>query len=101
MAECLQDALDGILGDEDRAGAGSEAPSQAAMPKKLREPMTRLATFGEHVPAFGERLRSCACHVAGRWCISVCVGACGLLVAGPWSWVFGLITYLPRYFAEK
>lgn len=28
MAECLQDALDGILGDE--AGASSEVPSQAA-----------------------------------------------------------------------
>ncbi len=49
-----------------------------------------LATFGEHVRAFGERLRSCACHVVGRWCISVCVGACGLLVAGRWSLVLGL-----------
>lgn len=62
-----------------------------------------LATLGEHVRAFGERLRSCACLVVGRWCISVCVGACGLLVAGPWSLVFGvLITSLKiRYVAEK
>lgn len=59
-----------------------------------------LATLGEHVRAFGERLRSCACLVVGRWCVSV--GACGLLVAGPWSLVFGvLITSLVRYVAEK
>ena len=59
-----------------------------------------LATLGEHVRAFGERLRSCACLVVGRWCIM----CWRMWFAGRWSLVLGLwciITNLVRYVAEK